>query len=402
MTIIPFPEKRPWGLVLTALLMLKSLGSLAQYQEFSGRVLADYRYFPKPELVEGQGQHFPSMAIEPKYFHESEKGNHHFTAIAFFRLDRDSKRTHFDIRELYWQTIQPKWELNVGLKKIFWGVTESIHLVDIINQTDVVESFDGEEKLGQPMVQFTYPSPYGTLDLFLMTYHRKRIYPGEVGRLRPPFEVLDLEPIYQSQAEQFHTDLAIRWSHTFNVFDIGLSHFYGNSREPLFQISDDLSIWVPFYALIHQTGFDLQATTGSFLWKVEVMRRQSDFQTMTAVAGGFEYTLYNLFQTGLDLGLLTEYLYDDRGSFALSGMDNDVFLGARLGFNDKQSTEVLMGTILDINKATRLYSIEGNRRIGNSWKAEVEVRLFDQLSNDEFLYLFRQDNFVEFSLAKYF
>ena len=35
----------------------------------------------------------------------------------------------------------------------------------------------------------------------------------------------------QAQEEK-HIDFAIRWSHTIGPWDIGLSHFYGTSRDP--------------------------------------------------------------------------------------------------------------------------------------------------------------------------
>ena len=68
---------------------------------------------------------------------------------------------------------------------MFWGVTELRHLVDIINQTDLVENLDGEQKLGQPMVQLTLLKDWGTLDFFAMPYFRERTFTGPDGRPRP-------------------------------------------------------------------------------------------------------------------------------------------------------------------------------------------------------------------------
>ena len=59
---------------------------------------------------------------------------------------------HGDIRELAYVHASDDWELRLGIRKEFWGVTEFQHLVDVINQTDGVEDFDGEDKLGQQMV----------------------------------------------------------------------------------------------------------------------------------------------------------------------------------------------------------------------------------------------------------
>jgi len=52
----------------------------------------------------------------------------------FARLSNgDRNRSRWDVRELYYQLAKKNWEFNVGVKKIYWGVAESVHLVDVIN-----------------------------------------------------------------------------------------------------------------------------------------------------------------------------------------------------------------------------------------------------------------------------
>ena len=102
------------------------------------------------------------------------------------------------------------------------------------------------------------------------------------------------------------------------------------------------------------------------------------------------------------MGIVAEYLHDDRGLLAFSSLDNDLFTGMRLAFNDVQSTDFLIGGIFDLDKSTRLWSVEGSRRFGNSWKAEIEMRLFDNVDQREFLSVIREDSFLQFSLNKYF
>ena len=110
------------------------------YSEVSGNFRGDYRYFPEDALYPGQHQEYFSTLFQPEIYLEWNKGKQLLQFTGFARLDQyDTKRTHADIRELYWQSIFKKWELSIGVKKIFWGVTESNHLVDIINQTDVLE-----------------------------------------------------------------------------------------------------------------------------------------------------------------------------------------------------------------------------------------------------------------------
>jgi hypothetical protein len=43
------------------------------------------------------------------------------------------------VRELNWIHQAETWSLLAGVGKVFGSVTESRHLVDIINQTDLVE-----------------------------------------------------------------------------------------------------------------------------------------------------------------------------------------------------------------------------------------------------------------------
>ncbi len=396
--------------ILPVVLLLFSVSLIAQedekkdiYQEFELELEAEYRLFPDTGQFLGQKDHFPSFAVLPEYSVEWNKGNESINAAAFFRLDVDDKRTHWDIRELYYQKVKGSWEINIGLKKIFWGVTESNHLVDIINQTDAVESFDGEDKLGQPMVQLSWiANKLGTFNFFYLPYHRKRTFAGDEGRFRFPI-VFDKDDInYESGAEEWRQDFAVRWSHYFGAFDVGLSHFYGNGREPLFTFDPSGNINA-FYPVINQTGLELQVTHNAFLWKWESIYRSSKAQDFFALTAGLEYTFSNIDGNGLDIGLLGEYLYDERDELALNALQNDLFLGSRIAFNDIQDTSILIGGIADLESSTKIFSIEASKRIGSSWTAEIEARIFSNIDNREFILSnFREDSFFRLSVSKYF
>ncbi len=371
--------------------------------DFELELEAEYRYFPNEAAFEGQKDHFPSLAISPEYSLSWNKGYDVLNFKGFFRLDVDDERTHWDIRELYYQKSKKNWEISLGLKKVYWGVTESNHLVDIINQTDAVESFDGEKKLGQPMAQFSLSTKnIGTFDFFYLPFHRKRTFPGTKARLRFPI-VIDQDDLnYESSAEEWHQDFAIRWKHYIGSVDIGLSHFYGTGREPLFILNYDFNIEA-FYPIINQTGLDIQVTNNAFLWKLESIYRTSDAQDFFALVGGVEYTFSNIKSSGLDVGFLLEYLYDDRDELALTGLQNDVFFGSRIAFNDVQSTEILIGGIADLEKSSKIFSLEASRRLGESWKLEVEGRFFSNIDNREFILSnFQEDSFFRLSVLKYF
>lgn len=397
-----------WANVLVILFMSVSHLILAQesepkvYKEFSGNVSLENRYFTSEPLYAGQHRNYISFSLQPEYLIEWQGGSQSIKFTGFGRVDQyDARRTHFDIRELYYQTVHTNWELSIGLKKVFWGVSESVHLVDIINQTDVVESFDGEQKLGQPMAHFSYLSDFGTFDLFAMPYFRKRQFPGQEGRLRTPF-VLDRDAaIFESDAEEWRPDFAARWSHYIGIFDFGISHFYGTGREPITFVEEDGDFKL-LYGIINQTGVDLQATTGPVLWKFESIVRRTEVLDMFGLAAGFEYTFGNIMNSGLDIGIVGEYLYDDRGPLSFSSLQDDIFIASRFAFNDTQSTEILFGGIFDRKHSSKLISLEGNRRIGDSWKGTIEARIFQDVDPEEFIYFIREDSFLQFTLARYF
>ena len=391
---------------LLALLLL--LPTKAGAQELTGRVTAETRAFPSAPLAGEQHNSTGSVAFQPEVYHAWDRGDQSFTFVPYLRLDLgDPARSHFDIRELYWQKAARSWELKVGLAKVFWGVTEAQHLVDIINQTDLVEQPDGEEKLGQPMVNVTWIKSWGIVDVFVLPWFRERTFPGRQGRLRAPLPVDDDLADFDRRI-----DLATRWSHTLGAFDVGLAHFYGTSREPrLLPTLDaaDRPVLSPHYDLIHQTSLDAQYTGGAWLWKLEAITRSGQGSRFLALAGGFEYTFSNLRNSGMDLGLLVEYLYDGRDKVDFGGrrlapvpFEDDMFFGARLALNDVQSTDLLTGVILDRDTGASALRVEAGRRLRDRWTLDLEVGSFLNTSAEDQLHSLRKDSYLQLGVSYHF
>ena len=118
---------------------------------------------------------------------------------------------------------------------------------------------------------------------------------------------------------------------------------------------------------------------------------------------GGEYTFSNIFRSGADIGLIAEYNYADSGIVgSISGLDDDFFFGVRLAANDRQSTDLLAGFIIDRNNNTLRYFAEANRRLGSSWKISIETAGFENVADTEFLYLLRNDSYLQVSLTMFF
>ena len=396
-------------IIFTALLC--SLTAVAQ--EFSGEVGAELRYFFSDAPTADQYDHFNASAYAlPELYQRWNSGKSSITFEAFARIDQhDDQRTHADIRELSWLGIGAGYDVKLGISTVFWGVAESQHLVDIINQTDQLENIDGEDKLGQPMLNLEFTRAWGTVELFVLPGFREREFIGRKGRLGLQQRVATNSVRYESGAKEKHTDVAARWSQVAGDWDIGLSHFYGTSREPRFVLAlDDTELVVePLYEIINQTGLDLQATKGAWLWKLESIWRSGQGDSFVAATAGFEYTFEGVLGADLDVGVLLEYLYDQRDidlnpaePLPFVAFDNDVFVGLRLGFNDIQSSAVLAGCVQDLDSSARFCSIEASRRFGNSWVLSLEARTFSSTPPLHALAGFRDDDHLQLNIAFYF
>jgi hypothetical protein len=243
----------------------------------------------------------------------NEAGNQRASFIPFLRWDAiDVERSLADFREAYWAFEGDGYELLVGANTVFWGVTESVHLVDIINQADFAGDIDGEDKLGQPMVRLALQRDWGELSAYLLPYFRQRTFAGRDGRFRPPLPVDTDRAVYESAAGEKHVDLALRYSHYIGDIDIGLNAFSGTSREPRFVPAPDGQSLLPVYDQVEQVGVDLQYTREAWLWKLEAIARDGATHSFAAAVGGFEYTFYQVTESAADIGLLVEYQYDGR------------------------------------------------------------------------------------------
>ena len=385
--------------------------------EFSGRLSAEGRWFPEAGAFAGQRSLASGFVAEPQLYLE-DAGGRSLTVAPFFRYDHsDPRRTHFDLHEayllLFGEIGDNGWELRLGVDQVFWGVTESQHLVDIVNQVDFVEHPSGEAKLGQPMVHATWFGDWGAFELFGMPYHRARTFQGRAGRLRLPFVVDHQRIEYESAAGPWRLDVASRYSHSFGPLDLGLSIFDGTSREPFLLPGadpDGAPVLLQYYAQIRQFGLDTQLTVGSWLLKLEAIQRSGarnlsgvEEDYFAAVLGG-EYTFYSVAGSAVDLSVVSEWNYDGRGRDATPSrspntLENDLFFATRFAFNDVQSTEMTAGFFTDASRATRTLVFEFDRRITDQWSLHVETIALLSVDEADLHYQMRTDSFVDLGLT---
>ena len=291
-------------------------------------------------------------------------------------------------------------EIKFGVSKEFWGVTETSHRVDIINQTDFTEGFDREEKLGQPMIKISLERKWGLLDIYTLLGFRERDFSGNKGRLRLPLSINEKDSLYSSSSKNKRADFAVRWSNYYDDFDIAISHFSGTSREPRFLPSTkNIDELVPVYDVIDQTGLEIQYLLDSLAIKGEVISRSGQGERFTAATYGFEYTQVGVLQTRIDLGWVVEFNHDDR-------LESSPFvLGTRLSFNDIYDSQILSGFIVNDKSKELGFLLEASRRIGECCMLSIEGVYFDDTDEDngqkKLFQAFKQDDFLRAEFIYY-
>ena len=379
-------------------LMICILFSQLIVGEIIGELSFDNRYFFNAGLQQQKKNH-TSFSFSPEIFKDDSNKIFHFKAK--LRKDsEDSGRDLNDIQELYLINILEDKEIKFGVSKEFWGVTETSHRVDIINQTDFTEGFDGEEKLGQPMIKISLERQWGLLDIYTLLGFRERNFSGNKGRLRLPLSINEKGPLYSSSSKNKRADFAVRWSNYYDDFDIAISHFSGTSREPRFLPSaNKIKELVPIYEVIDQTGLEIQYLLDGLAIKGEVISRSGQGERFSAATYGFEYTQVGVLQTRIDLGWVVEFNNDDR-------LESSPFvLGTRFSFNDIYDSQILSGFIVNDKSKELGFLLEASRRIGECCMLSLEGIYFDDTDEDngqkKLFQAFKDDDFLRAEFIYY-
>lgn len=324
-------------------------------------------------------------------------GSHRVDIRPFARVDLlGHARTRLDLRDLAWTGVWDAWIVSAGMREVFWGVTESSNPVDILNQRSPVASYEGYEKLGQPMVSLGLARAWGLLQLTLLPGFREREFAGRAGNVWSPIALDEGPAEFESGAGRRHVDWAVRWSHTIGDVDLAVTHFAGTSREPTLTpgVSEDGSeIRVPFYELTHATGVELQWTTGAWLWKAEASTRTSVAGRYAAGVAGMEYAVADY------LGLSAEFALDTRGGEAMTSFENDAYVGARLWLPDGQAR---VGLFVDVRSGHRILRTSLRKRLSDRFTAEVGVRWFGGDPAAEPPSANRQESLLWLAISTYF
>jgi hypothetical protein len=361
-----------------------------------GSIGVELRLFDNPPTLPGQRRHAGALVLNPSFSATpGASGAWDVKLSPYLRLDAaDSASRYLDLREASVRHRSPKDLWRFGMETVHWGVVESNHLIDIVNQLDPRADVDLEAKLGQPLVSYTrFLDRFGRVELMWLPYHRPRPLLGNESRQR-------LGPVAQDPAPhglapwRRTNDAAIRWSGTLWDVDVGVYGFSGLSREP-----DQLPSGAERYRWIKQIGLNAQWPVGSMLWKLEAIHRRGHGKPFDAYVVGGEYTF--TLPSG-ELGVLLETMEDQRDASAPPTRFADaMFAGVRFRFNESGDSELLGGVLRDRASNAWLHKLEFSRRILPEVRLGLIVRKIE--SDDESPYApLRDDSNLQLTLTHNF
>ncbi len=336
-----------------------------------------------------------ALTLSGSWRHTWDQGRQTLVVAPFVRWDPTGERTRVDFRDLSWAYLWDRWEVRLGVGERFWGVTESLHLVDVINQREPIVGAQRYVKLGQPLAAVATRQPWGALEVILMPAFRERPFAGRAGLLWSSAPVSDERAEPQS-GFTWRPDAALRWSRAIGTLDVGVSGFLGTNREPRFTSetgAGGTAVLIPHYDRVAQLGVDLQLTTGSWLWKLEAVTLDPEPGRYLAAVGGLEYAFADY------LSVFAEYAFDSRGSDATTSFADDFFAAARLLMHDG---EVRAGAFIDRRSLNTMPSIQIKRRLGAASVLALEAGGFIGRRSREPWQARRQHDYLSLTLTRYF
>ena len=381
--------------LLIALINFKVLAANYVW-DIDNQIGFDFREFHKDAAYPNQKNTYSSFFKSEIYIELSEQVS--FISEPYYRYDHNDKnRSLFDFKENNFIYLENNYEIKFGISEVFWGITESKNLVDIINTIDYTDG-DQKAKLGQPMVSYsTFSDKIGLLELYFLPTFKKPSQIGEKGRLRFSKPIERHNVVYEGGAGENVPSWAFKWERSIRNIDLSIQGFRGNSREssviPL--IENNTLKYFAGYERVTQLGSYLQAISGPFINKIEVIKRNGQKNSDNVREN-------RLFEKKWDITAFIEYSNDDRGNDSVDILQNDLFIGTRLMLNDVEGTELTTFSTFDLDGGGNTALVKLGSRLSENMRFTGIYQAYWSTNNKDILYSFRRDNYFGLKAVRYF
>ena len=310
----------------------------------------------------------------------------------------DNGKDIIEPRQLFLSKTFGDIDAYLGYRHTFWGVAESRNLVDLINQQDMAAGMSPDNKLGAPSISIETYLGSGELQYWYISRFRERTFNDT--NAHPGFGMPVSSAQFAHAKGSEASDHALRYANSIGDMDYALSIFDGTAREPLFIVQElDPPTIAPYYERMRSVGLELQYTGESILYKFEGLTGTQSGKDFDALVLGTEKTVYTIFETQWDMGVLFEYQYDDR---AQALIDRMIVSGVRLTANDEFDTNFLILYTVDDAFSQSLFGLEVSRRLRNGMTLDINYLLYQSDRQNLPFYSLVDDSELSLTLGYYF
>lgn len=358
------------------------------------------RHFFEPSTLPAKQQNYFSAELHADWVWTWDEADLVIEPVV--SVAEDDALNYIDFQQLLFTYRMASSEVFAGVGMVFWGVTESYHLTDIVNQVNLVADLAREKKLGQPMVGYRRYLGDHTLELYWLPYFREQVLAEKNSRpwrSRP----ISGDPEYERSGGQWAQDVALRLSGFYESVDYGVSYFYGTERNPFLIINPSRTEFTETYVKTNKLAVDSQLTLGSTLLKSEMIYSSPDTQgDEFAMVAGIEQGIYGIVDTQLDASLFIEGLYSNNQQGVALPYKQHIMTGLRLDLNNEGGSNIMFSIINDKDDRDRTYYVNAQHRLKENISAEVDVWYFDIRKQSSNLPYLKEEGYIQIGLEFYF
>ena len=367
--------------------------------EYKGNVAVESAYFNHDMDNKRDNQSAFRFELEGKY---QLKKNQKFVAKVKGIYDtNDNKRRYLDFNELYFQHDFDKWNFLIGKNTRFWGAMEFYNQSDTFNSKDLLDNpFDYDSKLGSWNIAFSRFFDNG--EFALIAKLNEESQPMQEERSIYNFLPYRYDDKLDTDSDDVPT-IYLKYSSSIEEHQIDYSVIYQNGydeqRYIVPKLSRDSNTSEPTITM-HQHAYTVDKfmgfgtmVKGDTLYKTELAYTSSHDNKVADYAQGsvgLEHTLYGVYDK-MDLGIIAEYYkykafqtkrYDS--TYFKQLFDDDLALGARLTFNDMDSSNILVGLDVDRHNKEKFLFVDYDTRIDDKYKLKASFQHFDAKKESAF------------------
>ena len=386
-----------------------------------GQISFEYRRFEDDMTSETHDEQISVFSrIDTKY----QQAKNKFVLRAYARVHSGKSGQDIVVAEdLYYSTeVKDFIELGAGYKIYNWSNLEVFRPADTVNSKNLDTDIEKFEKIGELSLYANMFMPNGQLSIYFFPKSADPLFPTKESRFGLNIPVED--PIWvdkDGHTSNWNNSGAIRFTQSLGAVDFQ-AHILNHYDRDYFilGLNDELAV-VPYFFRVNESSVGLQHSADQYLTKFEVTHKnyQDESEVLSIVGTAVKPKDFSVAALGLEYDqsfdhgstgkILIEYqrilgvsLYERS---ILSVFQNDLFVNYSYNLNDTMGTQLSLGSFIDLERSHEFLHIATyTRRLSNTWKYNINMRLFDApiKSSPDGMEILNQSDSLSFSLDRFF